>query len=69
MEARREQIESELHATLGRLDHNFEELEHKVKAVTDWRLQFERRPVALVGLAFLGGALLAGLLGAGRGRR
>jgi hypothetical protein len=54
-----EQIETHIHATLGRLGENLEELEDKVKSATDWRTQFERRPAVMLALAFAGGLLLS----------
>ncbi len=45
---------------------NLMELEMRTKELTDWRVQFEKRPMTLLGLAF-GSALVVGVL-AGRGR-
>jgi len=56
-----DQIETHIDATLGRLGENLEALEDKVKAATDWRTQFEKRPALMVALAFAGGVVLAGL--------
>jgi hypothetical protein len=56
-----DQIEDHIGATLGRLGENLEELEDKVKATTDWRTQFEKRPFAMAAAAFAGGVLLSAL--------
>jgi hypothetical protein len=51
-------IEEQRHA----LSENVSELREKVKSAVDWRAQFEERPLAMMGLAFGGGMLLAALL-------
>ena len=60
------EIASHIDRTRGELTSNIGELERKVKSVTDWEQQFQARPMALIGLAFGGGAILASLMG---GRR
>jgi hypothetical protein len=45
------------------LGSNFQELEQKVKSATDWREWFQNNPLALIGLAFGGGVLLAAITG------
>jgi hypothetical protein len=55
-------IETHLETTRGDLRSNLEELEDKVKSVTDWRQQFRNNPALMLGLAFGGGMLLAGVL-------
>jgi hypothetical protein len=64
-----DQIENHIRSTRRELGSNLQELEHKVRDATDWRVQFERHPAALLGAAFAGGILLsAGLGGRSRGR-
>ena len=50
------------------LGSNLQELEHKVKSVTDWRQQFQNNPMMMVGLAFGGGVFLATMAGGRRNR-
>jgi len=50
------------------LGENLQELEQKVKSVTDWRQQFRNNPMMMVGLAFGGGVFLATLAGGRRNR-
>lgn len=50
------------------LGSNLQELEQKVKSVTDWRQQFRNNPMMMVGLAFGGGVLLATMTGGRRNR-
>lgn len=63
-----DQIESHIEHQREDLRSNLEELEARVKSVTDWRRQFRRSPALGLGLAFGGGLLLAAVLGA-RARR
>jgi hypothetical protein len=46
-------------------EDNINEIEGRVKHATDWRAQFDERPMALIAAAFGGGALLGMLLGGG----
>jgi hypothetical protein len=65
---RPDEIEDHIKSTQRELGSNLQELENKVKDATDWRVQFERHPMALLGAAFAGGILLsAGLGGRRRG--
>jgi hypothetical protein len=57
-----DQIETHLESRQDALRSNLEELEQKVKSVTDWRHQFRSNPGLMLGLAFGGGMLLAGIL-------
>ncbi len=59
------QIESDIRHKREDLHSNFQELESKVKSVTDWKLHFQNHPASMVAAAFGAGALLANL---GRGR-
>ena len=57
------QIESYIEAKRDDLGSNLAELENKVKSITDWREQFRSNPMAMVGVAFGGGILLASMVG------
>jgi hypothetical protein len=58
----RDEIASRIESKRDDLRSNLEELEEKVKAVTDWRQQFERHTGLMLGLAFTGGLLMSGLM-------
>ena len=68
MEDTARQIADHIEQTRESLGSHLEELEQKVKSATDWRKQFQTRPVTLLSLAFGGGVVLAAVLG-GPGRR
>lgn len=57
-----DQIATHLETKQDDLRANLEELEDKVKSVTDWRHQFRNNPALMLGLAFGGGLLLAGVM-------
>jgi len=57
------QIEAHIEKTRENLGSNLEELEHKVKLVTDWKEMFRANPSVMLGMAFGGGLLLATMLG------
>ena len=61
-----DQIERHIASTRSELGNHLQELEDKVKQAADWKTYYERSPMTMLGVAFGGGALLAGLLG---GRR
>ena len=63
-----DQIEKHIASTRTELGNHLQELEDKVKQAADWRTYYERSPMMMLGLAFGGGALLAGLLGGRRER-
>lgn len=69
MDQRTDQIESHIHSKQQALQSNFQELEKKIKSVTDWRHQFQNHPAAMVVTAFGAGVLLAKMLGHRKGRR
>jgi len=62
------QIETYIENKREDLGSNLQELEHKLKSVTDWRQQFRNSPMTLVAVAFGGGIVLAGMLGGQRRR-
>ena len=63
-----DQIESYIDNKREVLGSNLQELETKVKSMTDWRQQFQSKPMRMIGVAFGGGILLAFVLG-GRKRK
>lgn len=70
MGERSDQITSQIERTRGELGANLNELEHKVKDLTDWRRQVQKSPLTMIGVAFGGGVLLSRLIdGNSRARR
>jgi hypothetical protein len=63
-----DQIEADIQDKREALRSNFDELENKVKSVTDWRRHFEKHPGTMMAAALGAGALLATMSG-GRNRR
>jgi Protein of unknown function (DUF3618) len=63
MDENSSQITREIENTRAELGSNLQELERRVKGMTDWRQQFAKSPVAMIGLAFGGGILLGAALG------
>lgn len=61
-----DQIERHIYEKRNELGENINELQQKVKTEVDWRTQFDRRPLAMVGIAFGGGLLLSMLIGRSR---
>ena len=57
------QIEREIQAERGQLGQNLNDLQSKVQEVTDWRVQFQKRPMLMMGVAVGGGLLLASMTG------
>ncbi len=57
------QIERQIDAERGELGQHLNELQSKVQEVTDWRAQFQKRPMVMMGVAVGGGLLLASLTG------
>ncbi len=58
-----DQIERQIVTERGDLGRNLNELQSKVQEVTDWRVQFQKRPMLMIGVAAGGGLLLASLTG------
>ena len=56
------EIEARIDRTRERLGSNFRQLEDKFDAATDWREHVRERPELWLGVAFVGGMLLAGVL-------
>lgn len=70
MGERSNQIEHEIRVERSQLDQNLNELQSRVEDMTDWRAQFRKRPMMMIGVA-LGGGLLLGSVShrSSRGRR
>ena len=66
MDQNQSQIEREIELERRELGTNLDTLQSKVQEITDWRIQFQKRPMLMLGVALGGGALLASLT---RGRR
>jgi hypothetical protein len=62
-EVMRDMTESarELFASGERVMRNMEELQDRADDATDWRTQFSRNPMLMLGVALIGGILLARL--------
>lgn len=69
MDEKPNQILNEIDQTRDRLGRNLGELENRLKDTVDWRTQFERHPVAMMGAAFGGGLLLSSFILGGSGSR
>jgi hypothetical protein len=54
-----DQITADIQRTRAELRSNFEELEFKVKSVTDWKRYFQKRPATMMAVAFGVGAVIA----------
>ena len=63
-----DEIEAHLERKRAELRSKLEELEQRVKSVTDWRRQFRRNPAIFLLLAFGGGFLVASITGRSRPR-
>ena len=62
------QVRREIEERRDDLEENLQRLELKVKRTTDWRAQFDERPMMMMGVAFGGGVLLSTLAGGGKFR-
>jgi len=65
-----DQLERHIHETRNELGENIHELQEKVrnsvdkvKNSVDWRVQFQERPMTLIGIAFAGGLVASALFG------
>src|SRR4051794_35956432 len=57
------QIETYIDDKRADLSSNLQELEGKVKSMTDWKHHFNSSPMTMMALAFGGGILLATMMG------
>jgi hypothetical protein len=64
-----DQIERRINAERSQLGQNLNELQSRVEEATDWRLQFRKRPMLMMGVALGGGLLLASVTGRRSGSR
>lgn len=55
------QIERQIEAERSELGRNLHELEHRAKALTDWRVHYRNHTAVALGMAF-GGGVLIGIL-------
>jgi predicted dienelactone hydrolase len=62
------EVRREIEERRDDLGENLQRLESKVKRTTDWRAQFDQRPMMMMGVAFGGGLLLSTLAGGGNDR-
>jgi hypothetical protein len=58
-----DQIERYIEEQRNELGDNIAQLQGKVKGTFDWRVQFEHRPMTMIGIALGGGVLLSSLFG------
>jgi len=63
MGERADQIEREIRRERGELDKNLHELEQRVRDTTDWRVQFSRHPMLMMGVALGAGVALSTAMG------
>ena len=56
-----DQIEREIELERGQLGSNLNELQSRVEEATDWRVQFQKKPMLMMGVALGGGLLLASM--------
>jgi hypothetical protein len=63
MGERSNQIERQIVAERGQLGQNLNELQSRVQEVTDWRAQFQKKPMLMIGVAAGAGLLLASITG------
>jgi hypothetical protein len=64
----KDEIEAHLERNRAELRSNLEELEQRVRSVTDWRGRFRNNPAICLLLAFGGGFLIAGMTSRSRRR-
>ena len=57
------QIENHIEDAREDLGANLQELERKVKSVTDWKHYYAKSPITMIGVAFGAGVLLAAMSG------
>lgn len=67
MDEKPDEIMSHIESQRNKLGQNLSELESRVKRTTDWRAQFDRNPMLMMGVA-LGGGILLGTVVAGARR-
>ena len=68
MDEKPDQIMSHIESQRDQLGRNLNELETRVKGATDWRVQFDKNPMLMMGVALGGGLLLGSIVGGGKKR-
>ena len=63
-----DELEREIAAEQEALGENLAELEHQAKDLVDWRAHVRKNPLAMMGVAFGGGVLLAAMAGPSKSR-
>jgi hypothetical protein len=63
MDEKPDEIMNQIESQRERLGQNLNELESRVKRSTDWRAQFDKNPMLLMGAALGGGVLLGSIVG------
>jgi len=66
MDEKPDQIMSHIESQRDQLGRNLNELESRVKSAADWRMQFNKNPMLMMGVALGGGMLLGTMVGGGR---
>jgi len=69
MDEKPDEIMSHIESQRDQLGRNLNELESRVKGATDWRVQFDKNPMMLMGVAVGGGILLGSLVGGAARKR
>lgn len=63
MDQTAETIRTEIDRRREAMTHDVNEIEDRARSMTDWRRQFEERPLMLIAAAFGGGVLLGAVFG------
>lgn len=66
MDEKPDQIMNHIESQRDQLGRNLNELESRVKSATDWRTQFDKNPMLMMGVAVGGGILLGSIVGGSR---
>jgi hypothetical protein len=66
MDEKPDQIMNHIESQRNELGRNLNELETRVRRTTDWRVQFDRNPMLMMGVALGGGLLLGTITGSSR---
>jgi len=66
MDEKPDEIMNHIDSQRQELGRNLNELESRVKGATDWRMQFDKNPMLMMGVALGGGLLLGTMVGGKR---
>jgi len=66
MDEKPDEIMNHIDTQRQELGRNLNELESRVKGATDWRMQFDKNPMLMMGVALGGGVLLGTMVGGKR---